>query len=345
MPKSKYPRIFMTSDLHLTDRATDAYRFDIFDWLIKRIHHAEADYLFILGDITDSKDHHSAALINKIVKSIRRVRDETGVEVFVLKGNHDYIDVDEPYFDWLNEPGIRFITEPEEMRIAGKDCLFLPHTRQHIKDWKKVDMKTPDFILIHQTLIGSVASNGMEMPSGVPRGVFDKAKKSCHVIAGDIHVPQTLGRVTYCGAPYPITFGDSYSPRVLYFNGKEMTSVPRNTITKQTIVVAYDEDFDEVVSEKEIGDGDQIKVRLVVPAEHLESAKELKEEVYEAFTEAGAFVANIEVRTPTPQLRPEAKGTAGTEDQTPTQLLEGYAKAFDIHEDAVAVGRELLADG
>lgn len=342
MPKTKYPRILMTSDLHFTDRANDQYRFDIFEWLKIRIADKKADYLFILGDITDSKDHHSAALVNKILSSIRDVRDTCGVEIIILKGNHDYINVDEPYFHWFNEEGIRFISRPELLRIAGKDCLFLPHTRQYLKDWKKVNMKKPDFIFIHQTLVGAVASNGMEMPSGVPRGVFDKAKDSCIIIAGDIHVPQMVGRVEYCGAPYPITFGDSYNPRVLYYDGKKMHTMPRSTISKKTITLAFNDDFDSEAKAHGVTAGDQLKLRIAIPAEHLEAGKELKLAAQEAFEQRGAFVASVEIRVPPPELRPEAKGTSGSEDQTATELLDGYAKAFGIGPEALAVGRELL---
>ena len=51
----------LTSDLHLTDRPNDAYRWD---FLSKWLWGIRFDSLVILGDLTEEKDCHSSVLVN-----------------------------------------------------------------------------------------------------------------------------------------------------------------------------------------------------------------------------------------------------------------------------------------
>ncbi|RPI87194.1 MAG: hypothetical protein EHM40_23155, partial [Chloroflexi bacterium] len=78
----------VTSDLHLTDRPRDAHRFGLFKWLAKKQRKHGVKATFILGDITDKKDNHSSALVNRVVNELTQLEPP----VYVLKGNHDFID-------------------------------------------------------------------------------------------------------------------------------------------------------------------------------------------------------------------------------------------------------------
>ena len=84
----------LIGDPHLSDRPRDDYRFALFDqvrvW--QDIHKPQAT--FLLGDLTHEKDRHSAALVNKTVEGILKLKPP----VFILKGNHDYIDPENPFF-------------------------------------------------------------------------------------------------------------------------------------------------------------------------------------------------------------------------------------------------------
>ena len=102
--------MIITSDLHLTDRARDEYRWELFPWLIELVEETGSDEVLILGDLTDAKNNHSAELVNRMVKELTNLP----AHVYVLKGNHDYVDPDQPFFGFLNEiPGVRFVTHPE----------------------------------------------------------------------------------------------------------------------------------------------------------------------------------------------------------------------------------------
>src|SRR5215831_509799 len=116
--------LLITSDLHLSDRARDRYRFGLFKWLVKKQRKYNVDATFILGDVTDRKDNHSAALVNEIIDNLILLKPP----VYILKGNHDFIDPDTPYFRFLSRlDGIKFISEPTRLPDWGWGAAMIPH--------------------------------------------------------------------------------------------------------------------------------------------------------------------------------------------------------------------------
>jgi len=205
--------MLLISDLHLTDNEADKYRWQIFPWAAEYFRNTKDKNLIILGDLTDAKDHHSATLVNGIVSSLLNLRD-LGMEIFILKGNHDYIDPDLPYFGFLNGyEYINYITRPKNFLIQGLVCQFLPHTRDPREDWKKQKAPHAALTFMHQSVIGSVTSNGYEMTEGLPPSYFKRFPGQ--VFSGDIHVPQVIGPVTYVGAPYSVRFNDNFRGRAI----------------------------------------------------------------------------------------------------------------------------------
>src|SRR6185369_7805029 len=97
------------ADTHFSDRAQDAHRFGLFNWLLRQQQRHSVDATFILGDITERKDNHSATLVNRIVEGLTQLTPP----VYVLMGNHDFIDPTSPYFKFIsNIPGLKFVTQP-----------------------------------------------------------------------------------------------------------------------------------------------------------------------------------------------------------------------------------------
>ena len=62
--------ILLLADLHLTTTSRDEYRWKLFPWLYEAIIKNTVKYLFILGDLTESKNYHSAQLVNRIVDEL-----------------------------------------------------------------------------------------------------------------------------------------------------------------------------------------------------------------------------------------------------------------------------------
>jgi UDP-2,3-diacylglucosamine pyrophosphatase LpxH len=121
-------KFLFTADLHLTHRAADAYRWEVFPWLRKQLEVTRASTLFILGDLTDLKDNHPASLVNRMVEELEKTAANT--EVIILSGNHDYTDRDNPFFRFLGQiPNVLFVHRPGIHRMHGKSILMLPHTK------------------------------------------------------------------------------------------------------------------------------------------------------------------------------------------------------------------------
>ena len=91
--------ILLTSDLHFTDKPEDSYRFDLFDAMRDWCEEYPIKHIIILGDLTNEKDNHSSKLVNKIVNGIFSLTCYCPVDI--LMGNHDYIDPENAYFQFL----------------------------------------------------------------------------------------------------------------------------------------------------------------------------------------------------------------------------------------------------
>ena len=223
----------LASDLHLTAKRRDAYRWQVFDFLAMHIErlcalHSWYDLTVVLcGDLVDAKDRHPAALVDPLVAAITRLAKFA--DVVLLEGNHDYIDHNEPFFGFLDRlDGVTYIKDPGPMDIAGMNVLMLPHRRDWStgSEWRRRTPLTPktyradgpipdryDYILAHQTFNGAMASNGDRM-EGVPLSAMAvEMTNGAPVLSGDIHVPQKIGNVTYVGSPHPVCFGDDYEDR------------------------------------------------------------------------------------------------------------------------------------
>lgn len=247
-------RAIITSDLHLTDKDRDEYRWGLFPWLKEQIHDNNADMLLFLGDTTDAKDKHDAKLTNRIVETFTKL--SKNIEYFyILRGNHDYIDEATPFFKFLNNiKGIQFITEPTPINFII-NCLLVPNTRNF-----DIDFAGYDYIFCHQTFRGAVVENGMPM-EGIPPEIFDGWNGK--VISGDVHVPQTMnkGKITYVGAPYHIRFNDKFLPRVILLedNGK-IKNLFYKTIKKHTVSLSNPSELDTY----KFKTGDQVKIKLLI---------------------------------------------------------------------------------
>lgn len=327
-----------TSDLHLTDKALDEYRWSIFKWLRTRVKAMDIDHVFILGDITDAKDKHSSRLVSRMIKELRKLKKLCPVTI--LCGNHDYTDPALPFFGFLKAFGIPFHTTEKTLEIDGKQFLMLPHTRSWRSSWNGLDMSQYDFILLHQTLSGAVASNGYEM-EGAPKVVFEKANEDCQVIAGDIHVPQKIGRITYCGSPHPVAFGDTFKPRVLHWDGEDLRSLKRTTLRKE--VVNINDPADAVELAEEYTEGDQIKIICKLSKTRFFEWADIKADLIKAFEDRGCDVRGVELREHSTEKKKTRAQDAEPEKEAGTfDHFLSYCEKEKLSKETQALGRTFL---
>lgn len=328
-------KYLLTSDLHFTDRPRDAYRFDLFPWLIEQVKKYEVDYVFILGDITDQKDNHSSYLVNRIVDSLEKLA--ATVDVIVLTGNHDFIDAECPFFRFLTKlDNITFITEIASFE-GDDELLFLPYTKTPTEDWKDIVWSKFDYVFMHQTMDGSKASSG-QMLDGLSRKVFKDYKGD--VYSGDIHVPQTIGPVTYVGSPYHVHFGDHFIPRALLLEDNTLTELNFTAPRKLT----YELTDPEELLELDFNSDDQLKVRLKLHASQLTDWSVLKHRVEEICAEREVYLHAVELlRVGAKQIsKPGSKDKKRTLNYSPLEAYEQYCKKEKIKGPMKEAGKPFL---
>jgi hypothetical protein len=218
----------ITADLHLSDNPRDAYRHAFLPWLRKLVQKRNVERVLLLGDLAEEKDRHGAWLTNTIVDELSKLA--SWCPVWIIPGNHDYRDVEVPFFEFLKEvKNIRWIGRPTGI---GRD-IFLPHTRDHERDWKGIAFKDYEWAFAHNTFTGAETGFGYKL-EGIPLSVFPKGLR---VVSGDVHFPQTLGALTYVGAPCLNDFGEDFEPRVLMRDGDRLTSIAYPGPQKRLVTV------------------------------------------------------------------------------------------------------------
>jgi hypothetical protein len=290
------PTFLITADWHLTSRALDEYRWELFPWLRKQVKARGVGALIVAGDIADLKDNHPSALVNRLVDEVKTLAELCSIHL--ISGNHDYTDPDNPYWRFLvHVRGVSFYHRPHVATLSGVQVCYLPHTKHWRRDWgikgKKSFLKGHDLIVFHQPIKGAETEAGEALEEGLPSKVFRReVVGDAFVVGGDIHVPQQVGNATYTGAPYPIRFGDAYNPRVVLWSpGEKPKSLPRPGLRKAVVTTDGDAEDWEGLTE-----GDMVKVRLVLPRSEYVDWQKRKREVEKAARERGLKLCGVEVK-------------------------------------------------
>ena len=229
--------------------------------------------LFVLGDLTEEKDRHSATLVNRVVDHFWSLSKRC--EIAILRGNHDGLDPLNPFFAFLRHfEGISWINNP----TAVGRWMFLPHTSNYTQDWRGINFKDYATIFAHNTFQGAKGEHGHRL-DGIPLHVFNSEAR---VYAGDVHRPQTLvsqpvknriTKVTYVGAPYPIDFGDDYEPRIIMMRDGKTTSVKIPHQRRIMADIVRVKDLNEFI----VDPGDMIKVRMTIHPDRYARVVEFEE--------------------------------------------------------------------
>ncbi len=327
----------ITSDLHLVASESAKYRWALFPWLNEQIQKHHVRTLLILGDITDAKDNHSAELANLVVQSFDRLRLD---DIIVLAGNHDWLKRGQEFFRFLNYFNkVRFITKPYEdegnVKPGSPSAFFLPYSKNPMQDWKGFDFSHYDYLFLHQTLAGAIASNGEAM-----EGEALPPLNAGRVFSGDIHVPQDIGGLTYVGSPYHVHFGDNFTPRCILIgrDGKEQDlhfpSIRRMSVRVQSL---------RELSRLDLRPGDQIKLRMNLAEEDKHAWSRIKREAMEILRDAEVSVHGIELSVVAGSRRTRIDGgrPAATR-KTPAEAILSYVQHEELPATVYQVGLDIL---
>lgn len=333
-------RTLLTGDLHLTDNPRDSYRLKFFDEeLPALVNDEQISCVVILGDITEDKDEHRAALVNAVADSFARLSEM--VWVVWLLGNHDYIDPAQPFFRAVASlAGVEVVTRPVARAalcaaagVAWGPVCLLPHTRDWDRDWQKLRFDAGTTYFAHNTFAGAVSEHGKELP-GIPTNIFPEGTK---VWAGDVHVPQTIGPVTYVGAPYTIDFGDHFKPRVVVLDAdRKARNVMLSFPGKQLVEITSAADLKKA----KLLDGDVVKVKVRLRAKDYAEWPKLKGEV-----EKWAKANDVNLHMVVPDIdAPTVAQRIRDPHQTDEELLEDYGKHHGIDKATLRTGKLLMEE-
>lgn len=325
----------LCSDLHLTANPRDEYRWGLFPWLMQQVQKHQLKTVAILGDLTDSKDYHSAELVNRVVTNVARLA-QVGVKVLILMGNHDYLRKGHAFFQFLSEvPNVTFITQQLDTSADGAACLWLPHSKDPANEWAGFDFSHYTHVFMHQTIGGSLSSNGQTMRGDLlPVDLMRAAGK---VWSGDIHVPQQLGLVEYVGSPYHVHFGDAFRPRcVVMEDERTWTDVRFRTLSRVTLDVTREQDFGNLRA------GDQVKLRVHLQRDELHHWQAIRRAMLAELEAREVQVHGVQLIAPKSRERVRV-GTAG-HTLAPGDLVLRQVEALGLGPDMYEVGMELLDD-
>lgn len=273
--------ILVISDLHLTEKSVEAYRWNIFSQVRDYLGENDCDTLFILGDLLDKKDRHPAELVNQLIDELINTLSYVD-NIFILKGNHDYLKPQAPFLDFLRhfEPHITWISSPQFVTFGSKRTLWLPHSRNPTEEWADLDFGSVDTIFMHQSVIGCKVSEYYEMNCGFDLDwMISRLPKNHQIYSGDIHVPQQIKTLTYIGTPHPVSFGDTYEHNMLLLSDDftEFERIKTHPLQRHSLKIRSSLCLERLKLTGVINRKDQAKIKIQLSSEDLSSWSSTKE--------------------------------------------------------------------
>lgn len=332
--------ILLVSDLHLNNKFEDNYRFDIFDAIRDWCEKYHINYIIFLGDLTNEKDNHSSKLVNKIVNGIFSLTAYCHVDI--LMGNHDYIDPEHPYFQFLEIiPDVEFIDTDFCQIVDGAFVLYVPHSKEFKMPHIDATHKKLDYIFIHQCVDGAIAETGKRL-TGVDISPLSDLKPSGGIWAGDIHKPQRVGAVTYVGAPYNIRFGDNFEGRCILLDPNDYShkELKFNTPRKWSLTIR---DAEELNSIDDLTENDFIKITLQLSKEEVPDWTEQKEQIIK-------FCKNNKLQLTGPTLevmKSSKRRKIKSKEQSaiePRDILKGFCKYEQVPSEVKKAGLAIIKE-
>lgn len=281
--------LMLTADWHLNDNPRDDYRFAAVEQVRRAIITHKPVHLFVLGDLTDHGDGHSAAFTNRVVSTLALIATHCPVTILYGTASHDG-DPRMPFFRFINAvPDCRYVTEIDFWECDGWRAMLIPNGQ-----WPEVLPDGIDAVLTHHTFAGASAENGQKL-----RGVR-LPMSTVPIYSGDVHVPQRHGSVTYVGPPTLIRFGDSYQPRALLLDNLGARYVPLHGPTKRLLnVVVHPDRRYEWLPWGVVSRGDVVKVRVHFSGK-VPALAHVAADIRAAMSEAGFVLYAIEPQVAKP---------------------------------------------
>ncbi len=334
------------SDLHLTEKTTEQYRWNIFDTVKDYVKENDVERLFILGDLLDKKDRHPAELINqlmdKLIDLLKYVKP-----IYILKGNHDYLKPQAPFLDFLKHfhPNIVWISSPTHLTFGNLKTLWLPHSKNPTEEWADCDFDVST-VFMHQSVIGCKVSEYFEMNCGFDlEWLTSKLDSNAKIYSGDIHVPQKIKTLTYIGTPHPVSFGDTYEHNMVILNNNftEFKRIKTESIQRHSLKIKSSACLEKLKQEKVIKSGDQAKIKIQLTTKELSTWSNSKEIVKQwcEYNKIDLFDLSMEkLDSDVESVNHSIENRFSFVD--PKAAFKEYVKMEKVDKNIIAIGEELL---
>ena len=228
-------KALITSDWHLTDRGHLIT--EIEDLYAERLRKIDTmiDYacnrkncitdFFILGDLFDSKDVSYKVFSDFIYKYVMTLRGHK-IQLHILAGNHDIYEENCVLRALQYIYGVRIYAGACSIELDGVNIDIVPFIEKGLSKEIKAFSGEGRFLFGHFSVNGFMMSN---LYKCVDADISMKMlKRWKHVVLGHFHIPSDRGNVSYCGSPYPTSFGFAdidRCNRFLICDGKSIKSI------------------------------------------------------------------------------------------------------------------------
>lgn len=188
---------------------------DVFELAVE----VKADCILFAGDMFDQQKSIPTEVINKIVKVLKMLFAETGLDMYAISGNHDqatqniYGQKCVTALEFLDTVFLNFhLIDNQLVEIKGATVLGMPYYQYADDMYKAIDGRTADILLMHQTPEGISNPNiHTDFNPDDLGNFFDK------VLCGHIHKPQTISpNFKVLGSPLHRDFGDVGDTKGIY---------------------------------------------------------------------------------------------------------------------------------
>lgn len=201
-----------------------------------------------------------------------------------------------------------------------------------------MDFSHYQYLFLHQTVKGAVASNGQKM-DGEELPDLNAGK----VYSGDIHVPQTIGRVEYVGSPYHVHFGDKFKARcVVITRDKKTVDLNFPCLNRITLDVDGVKDLEKQV--QVLLSGDQVKIRVNLPESDKHNWQRIRKDSTQVIQEHGLELHGIELVVKKTRRRAAVGIHPAKSNLSPEEFLYRFVDADDLGGELLDIGLECLND-
>lgn len=213
-------KIAMVSDIHFGCRNNSEKYLNIMkdfflDTLSKVLEEKNINDLRILGDVFDNRNNVNIRTMNVVLYVFRELtKKHKDLQIKIILGNHDvyyHNRIDINSIECLREiKNIEIIDKVTQETINNKTILMVPWLVKDSETYTDFirytgSKKKIDVCLGHFEIKDFEMIRGIKDETGFEHGIFENFKR---VFSGHYHLRNTIGKISYLGCPYQLTWGD-----------------------------------------------------------------------------------------------------------------------------------------